>query len=304
MGDRIRRLSRQLLKIIFQASTPALIIYAILIGSLVLRGSEAINQLPPIVYLRLLEICYVTAFIAAAILEFRALQQSVLRADAKLIGRNFGGFRRQDRRFCDGMEAYAKDDTRNALELFLAVQEYDLTESETGVLSFYIGRCYQILGCPSNAVPYYEKARKNGFSREFALLFEARAQAEGGAFDESYAAFRDLLDHDPPFEFYFLCTDIGFLFVRQKKPEEAAVWFERSIAEHKNFAFALSGMAIVSLQRGDFAAAQDYHYKALVNHLKDPASFRRYYEETKALMLEEHPEWAERAKVQNAPAES
>jgi hypothetical protein len=51
-------------------------------------------------------------------------------------------------------------------------------------------------------------------------------------------------------------------------------------------------MAIASLQKGDFPAAQDYHYKALINRLEDPTSFRKYYEETKNLMLEQHPEWS------------
>ena len=61
-------------------------------------------------------------------------------------------------------------------------------------------------------------------------------------------------------------------------------------------------MAIASLQKGDFKAAQDFHYKALVNRLDNPSQFRRYYEDTKRLMLEEHPEWNE--KTGAAPAET
>ena len=31
-----------------------------------------------------------------------------------------------------------------------------------------------------------------------------------------------------------------------------------------------------------------------MNHLDEPASFRKYYEETRRLMLEMHPEWSEK----------
>lgn len=291
MGDRLRRLSRQFLKILFQAALPGIIIYGMLLGSFVLRGTPHDVEFSPLIYLRLLLVCYATALVAATILEFYNLRGAILRTDGMLIGNHFGSFSKRDRLFCDALEFYAKDSYRSALDLLLQVQEYPMNAEEEGVLSFYIGRCYQGLSCPSNAIGYYEKARENGFSRPYSMLFAARSHAECGNFNAAYQLFTDLLEHDPPKDFYFLYTDIGYLFIRQKKPDEAAKWFERSIAERQNFAFALSGMAIVSLQRGEFKAANDYHYKALVNHLKDPSSFRRYFEETKRLMLNEHPEW-------------
>ena len=294
MGDRLRKYTKQLLKIAFQAAMPALLIYGILIGSFVVRGTPHDAEFAPLVYLRLLLVCYLTAFITTCVLNFKSMIHASLRADEHLIGNCFGGFRKQDKLFCEGMEAYAANRTRSALELFLSVQEFDLTPKELGVLSFYIGRCYQILGCPANACPFYRKARENGFSAPFSILFEARSCSEGGDFDRSLTLFRSLLDNDPPKEFYFLYTDIGYLYIRQKKPEEAEKWFQISIEKKQNYAFALGGMAIVMLQKGDFTAAQDYHYKALVNHLEDASSFRRYYQETKKLMLEAHPDWSER----------
>ena len=51
-------------------------------------------------------------------------------------------------------------------------------------------------------------------------------------------------------------------------------------------------MAIAALQKGDFADAQEYHYKALVNRLENAVSFRKYYDETKRLMLDAHPDWS------------
>ncbi len=291
MGSIIRKYAKELLRIAFAAAMPGMLIFMVLLLYFVVRGTPHDVSFSPAVYLRLLLICYATAFITTCVVQYRSLIHAAIRSDAHLIGKSFSGIRKQDRLFCDGVEAYSKLKPRTALDLFLEVQEYELTDAETGVLSFYIGRCYQMLSCPSNAIPYYEKAIRNGFSKPFAQLFEARSYAEGGSFGESYEIFCDILEHDPPEEFYFLYTDIGYLYIRQNMPEQAAEWFQRSITEKKNYAFALSGMAIVSLQRGDFKAAQDYHYKALVNRLEDPSRFRRYYEDTRTLMLEEHPEW-------------
>lgn len=292
MGDRLRKYSKQLLKIAFQAAMPGLIIYGILIGSFVLRGTPNDAVFSPLIYLRLLLTCYLTAFVTTCVLNYRAMIHSSLRTDEHLIGKTFGGFRRQDKLFCEGMDAYAANRPRTALEIFLDVQKFELSPQETGVLSFYIGRCYQLLGCPSNAVSYYRTARENGFSEPFSMLFEARSCSESGDFDRSLELFQTLLEHDPPKEFYFLYTDIGYLFIRQKKPDEAEKWFRLSMEKQQNYAFALSGLAIASLQKGDFPAAQDYHYKALVNRMEDAASFRKYYQDTKQLMLETHPEWS------------
>ena len=302
MGDRLRRLTARLLNIAFKAAMPGLIIYSGLLISLVARGVPKRINISPSVHLILVLTSYLTALFATLILEYREVQRAAVRVDEELIGETFRGFGKPDKLFCAGMDSYMRDEPRKALEQFLAVQDYDLTEQETGVLSFYIGRCYQILSCPSNAAPYYETAIRNGFPRHFAKLFQARCYSECGDFERSFTAFQDLLDHDPPPEFYFLYTDIGYLFLRQRKPEEAVEWFQRSIRERKNYAFALSGMAIASLQLGDFAAAKDYRYKALLNRLKEPSQFRSYYDETKALMLDEHPEWAEQEQQNTAAA--
>ncbi|MBQ9908100.1 MAG: tetratricopeptide repeat protein [Oscillospiraceae bacterium] len=302
MGDRLRKYTKQLGKLAFQAGLPGLLIYGILIGSFVLRGTPHNDTLMPLMYLRLLLACYLTAFLVTCVLHYKEMIHAVLRSDEQLIGKNFGGFRRQDKLFCSGMEAYAADRPREALEYFLAVQdEFELSVSETGVLAFYLGRCYQMLDCPSNAVTYYRKARENGFSEPFAKLFEARSCSECGDFSNSLTLFQDLLEHDPPKEFYFLYTDIGYLYIKQKQPEQAEEWFRKSIDQKQNYAFALGGMAIASLQKGDFAAAQDYHYKALVNRLDNAVSFRKYYEETKRLMLDAHPEWSEKTGAHPEP---
>lgn len=295
MGDRLRKYAKQLGKLAFQAGLPGLLIYGILIGSFVVRGTPHNDVFQPLIYLRLLLLCYLSAYVVTCVLHYKDMIHAILRSDEQLIGKNFGGFRKQDKLFCTGMEAYAADHPREALEYFLAVQnDFELTDTETGVLSFYLGRCYQMLDCPSNAVTYYQKAREKGFSAPFAKLFEARSSSECGDFQNSLRLFEELLNNDPPKEFYFLYTDIGYLYIKQKLPEQAEEWFRKSIDEKQNYAFALGGMAIASLQKGDFAAAQDYHYKALVNRLENAVSFRKYYDETKRMMLDAHPDWSEK----------
>ena len=297
MGDRLRRLGAVLVRASYKAAMLCLVIFTTLLLTFVFRGTPDNVLFSPGAYLKILAACYLVALFAVLLMTYRELERAAVRVDEELIGNTFGGFSKADKLFCEGMNEYVRDHPRAALEHFLAVQDYELDENETGVLSFYIGRCYQLLDCPANAANCYETAIRNGFTRHFAKLFQARSYSECGDYDRSYDAFLDLLRHDPPPEFYFLYTDIGYLFIKQKKPEEAIDWFQKSIEKRQNFAFALSGMAIANLQLGNFKEAQDYRYKALMNRLKDPRQFRSYYEETKQLMLEEHPEWAEQAQT-------
>ena len=300
MGSMLRRYTAQLGKTAMAAAFPALVIYAVIVAFFGISGTPHGKEMLPVNYVELLLLIYAASFIASCVLARQSLINAATRPDHDLIGDAFGGLRKQDKLFSDAMDAYIKERPRTALERFLAVREFELTDKELGVLSFYIGRCYQMLHCPSNAVGCYETAREKGFSEHYAKLFEARSLAEGGDYTRSFRLFNELLDNNPPDDFYFLYTDIGFLFIRQKLPEQAAEWFEKSIEKQQNYAFALSGMAIASLQKGDFAAAQDYHYKALVNHLDEPAAFRKYYEETRRLMLEMHPEWSEKTGAAHA----
>ncbi|MCQ2418017.1 MAG: tetratricopeptide repeat protein [Oscillospiraceae bacterium] len=290
MGGSFRRYTKQLGKIAVLSGFPCTILFLILMAVLTAVQKEE-TVFSPLLALRFLAVCYAAGFFLTCVVKYQSLIHAAIRPDAHLIQKNFNGLRMQDRMFCDGMDQYAQNHPRQALDYFLEVQKMELTASESGVLSFYIGRCYQLLNCPSHAISYYQKAGENGFSKPFAQLFEARSQAESGCFEESYRLFCDILEHDPPKEFYFLYTDIGYLFVKQKMPDQAEEWFQRSIQEKQNYAFALSGMAIVSLQRGQFKAAQDYHYRALVNKLENPTAFLHYYEDTKTLMLNAHPEW-------------
>ena len=146
MGDRFRRLGSRLLKIIYKAAMPGILIYTVLLLSFVIQGTPQNIVFPPRTYLSLLIECYLTALAVTLVLEFRELQRAAVRVDQELIGDAFGGWRKSDKLFCAALDSYMRDESRAALEQFLAVREYPLTDKENGVLSFYIGRCYQLLG--------------------------------------------------------------------------------------------------------------------------------------------------------------
>lgn len=288
---RTRKYLAQMLQISFHAAMPGIIIYSILLGSFVLQGLPQDAVFTPLIYLRLLLWCYLTALFATLLVELRSMTRLGNRGNEYLIGKHFGGFRKQDNLFSSAMDAFSNEYYRMALEEFLEVQKFELTTAETGVLSFFIGRCYQMLGCPANAITCFVKAREDGFSEPFSMLFEARCCVETGEYERSLTLFQQLLDHRPPREFYFLYTDIGFLYLRQQKPDEAIEWFRQSMYRRMNYAVALSGTAIAFLQKGDFRAANDYQVKALMNRMKDGAAFRKYFSETKITMLAQHPDW-------------
>ena len=90
MGDRLRKYTKQLGKLAFRASFPALLIYGVLIGSFVVRGTPHNDTIMPLMYLRLLAACYLTAFIVTCVLHYKEMIHAVLRSDEQLIGNNFG----------------------------------------------------------------------------------------------------------------------------------------------------------------------------------------------------------------------
>ena len=96
MGGRILRYVRQLLRIAMVAALPCVIIMASVLASFVLHQKSRELILPPAVYLRMLGLCYAVAFIATAVVEYRSLVHAATKTDEHLIGKTFGGLRKQD----------------------------------------------------------------------------------------------------------------------------------------------------------------------------------------------------------------
>ena len=291
MGDRLRKQGRRLLAAAYDAALPALLMYVTMLLSLIVRGVSFAEGVPLRFFLAALVVCYITAYPITLLIHSRHYIDPA-RVDESLIGNAFGGFSKRDRMFCKGLEAYSKARARIALEYFQTVyQDFPMEPSEKGVCEFYIGRCYQLLHCPSNAVGFYQKALENGFSEVEALIFLARSYCDNGDFEESLAVYQSLLEKDIPQTMQFVCTDMGFLYLKQYQPETAVKWFQDAMKRNESYPFALGGMSIALLQLGKFRKARTMATLAVTNRMPDAAFFRQYFSEVEQTVLHEHPEW-------------
>ena len=302
MGDKVRRLLSQLLETAMHASLPALAIALLfyLVLSRVGMPSQVLPERAPAFFFGLLLLIFAVTFAVTCFYERNKLMHAFSRTDADLIGDAFGGFGAKDRLFCRAMRECAEGDPKTALEHFLTVAEdYPLNDTEKGVCAFYAGRCYQLTGAASNAAYQFRRAREHGFSEPHSLLFEARSCVKSGDFDRAYALYMMLLDMECPADFDCLYADLGFLFIRQKQPKEAAEWFRRSIDAGKCYAFALSGMSIAALLAGQYDRALEFRTRALLNHVDEPEQFKAFFDSMRAETALLHPEW----NLQPAPAD-
>lgn len=291
MGDRLRKQGRRLLAAAYDAALPALLMYLTMLLSLIARGTSFAEGVPLRFFAASLVVCYLTAYPITLVTHNRHYADPA-RVDEALIGNAFGGFSKRDRLFCRGLEAYSKAKARLALEIFQTVyREFTLDRTEQGVCEFYIGRCYQLLRCPSNAVGYYKDALEHGFSEAEAMIFLARSYCDNGDFDESYAVYQTLLEKELPQTMQFVCTDMGFLYLKQYQPETAVKWFQDAMKRSESYPFALGGMAIALLQLGKFRKARTMATLAVTNRMPDAAYFRQYFSEVEQTVLHEHPEW-------------
>lgn len=294
MWDKLRRLLWQLLATAKAAVLPAAAVYALLLLILALLhgGPEFLRSgNTALKHFILLLIVYVICAAVRAFTERDQLRRSFSRPDAALIGQAFSGFSRRDRLFSSGMQLCAKGDYAGALEQFLALGDFEMSTEETGVCAFYTGRCYQLLNEPQNAAYFFQRARENRFSKAHALLFEARSCEKTGDFDRALTLFIELLELPAPEDFDFLNTDIGFLFIRQDRPRDAAEWFRKSIEAGQCYAYALSGMAMAALLSGRYKQAMQFRVQALLNQLENPEQFKIMFDTTRDALMEQHPDW-------------
>lgn len=291
MGDRLRRQGHRLLAAAYDAGLPALLMYAVILLFLILRGFSFAQGISLRFFLRLLLLCYITAYAVTLTLNNRRYKNPE-RVDESLIGNAFGSFSRRDRLFCRGMEAYSMAKPRIALEYYQTVyREFDLNDREKGICAFYLARCYQMLRCPSNACGYYKEALSHGFAEAETKIFLARSYCDNGDFDESREIYMELMEQKLPEAEQYVCTDLGYLYLKQYQPETAVSWFQKAMAKSENYPYALGGMAIALLQLGKFRKARTMATLAVTNRMPDPMNFRQYFSEVEQAVLAEHPDW-------------
>lgn len=163
-----------------------------------------------------------------------------------------------------------------ALEKLKEVEKNgELSDMQKAVLSYYMGRCYQLMGYPSNAVKNFRCAVENGFDPDDVYVLEARCLVQNGCFDEAVEVYDLLLSRNCDLD--FLYTDIGLAYLKKGDGNSALEYFQRSLKEKKNYAFALGGCSLAYLQLKDLEKSMELYRQALNCNMTDIYGFKVFY---------------------------
>lgn len=195
--------------------------------------------------------------------------------DKYVIGRNFGGVSRKSLLFEKGFSALEGNLFNEALNYFKRSEELCRKEEEKAVISYYQGRCYQLMGYPSNAAKYYRQAVELGADNDDAYVRAGRCFTYTGCFTEAEECYIQLLEKDTYLD--YILTDLGLAYLKSGEPKKALSAFMRSVDEGKNYSFALGGCALACLQMKDIERSREYYSKALINNMSDIQGFKTYY---------------------------
>lgn len=166
-------------------------------------------------------------------------------------------------------------DLNDSLDKLKELEEEELSEEQRSVLAFYMGRCYQLMGYPSNGSKYFQEALALGLELNDVYLLAARCLTQNGRFDEAIEYYNILLERDCCFD--FLYTDMGITYLKKGDGEKALEEFSISIDEGKNYSFALGGCSLAYLQMKDLAKSREYYKKALNCNMDDITGFKIFY---------------------------
>ena len=212
------------------------------------------------------------------------------RYDEDIIGGAFTGLDRRSRIFERGVAEFHHGGFKEALEIFTELDSCGLVKSgeDQGVLSFYRGRCYHIMGIFPNAVIQYDKAKDNGFFIPEPPVFIARCCTEAGDTSRALKIYTDMLDTDQVYSCRARC-EIGNIYLKLNDGRNALKWFEEAIERRESYAESLGGAAVAYNLLRDFTKGEEYYRLAMLNHVDDPMGFANYYKEVQAaVMLETH----------------
>lgn len=204
---------------------------------------------------------------------------SIHRIDADIIGNNFIGFGKKSRNFRKAVEDFCNDDFPKSIDELKDIEEkYNLSDSENGVLCFYMARCYDIMSYYPNALNYYEKAEKSGFSDESIILFKANCIGASGDTEQALSIYNDILNSDNKYSIY-VRTYIGKMYLENRQPEKALKWYLEAVEKRENYAMALGGCSLAYLMLGNKEESQKYYQYAIINNMSDLEGFKAYYKE-------------------------
>lgn len=204
---------------------------------------------------------------------------SIHKIDADIIGNNFIGFGKKSRNFRKAVEDFFNDDFPKAINELKDIEEkYNLSDSENGVLCFYMARCYDIMSYYPNALNYYEKAEKSGFSDKSIILFKANCIGASGDTEQALSIYNDILNSDNRYSIY-VRTYIGRMYLENRQPEKALKWYLEAVEKRENYAMALGGCSLAYLMLGNKEESQKYYQYAIINNMSDLEGFKAYYKE-------------------------
>ena len=204
---------------------------------------------------------------------------SIHKIDADIIGNNFIGFGKKSRNFRKAVEDFCNDDFPKAVDELKDIEEkYNLSDSENAVLCFYMARCYDIMRYYPNALNYYEKAEKSGFSDESIILFKANCIGASGDTEQALSIYNDILNSDNRYSIY-VRTYIGRMYLENRQPEKALKWYLEAVEKRENYAMALGGCSLAYLMLGNNEESRKYYQYAIINNMSDLEGFKAYYKE-------------------------
>lgn len=215
--------------------------------------------------------------------------------DGAIIGDNFIGMSRKARTFRRGVRMFHCGEFREALEIFTDLENScpTLCGEEPGILSFYRGRCYNIMGCYPNAIICYEKAQSEKFSLAEMPVFIARCHAENGSTEKAVEMMTDLIDSKKAYS-ERARYEIGMIYLKLNDGENALKWFDEAIRLRESYPEALGGAAIAHTILHHLEEGEAFYRKALLNNIENSIGFTRYYKEVQAaVVLETHSGCAE-----------
>ncbi len=167
------------------------------------------------------------------------------------------------------------NELNDSLDKLKELEEKELSDDCRSVVDFYMGRCYQLMGYPSNGSKYFNEAIELGLKLNDVYLLAARCLTQNGRFDEAIDYYNLLLERDCYFD--FIHTDMGITYLKKGDGEKALEEFNISIDEGKNYSFALGGCSLAYLQLKDLEKSREYYQKALNCNMEDILGFKIFY---------------------------
>jgi tetratricopeptide (TPR) repeat protein len=195
--------------------------------------------------------------------------------DKRIIGKTFEGMNGYSRLFHRSYRRLIEGDIADALNGFIAVRESNIKKPEMAVVCYFLGRCYQHMGYPTNAANFFRESINNGIGLDEVYTLCGREMVACGNFKAAEEVYNELLATESKSDYIY--TDIGMLYIKANDADKALDAFSTSIKKHMNYAFALGGCALAYLLKKDAKNASFFFGQAVVNNIDDIDGFTEYY---------------------------